>query len=87
MLRYFWMFGGLAVLTAIAHLIGRRAEDNGRRYWVWFLPAVPFGPLGTLIVFLLLEGSIQKQREQEAARKTQEAARKTEDGAPPTSES
>jgi uncharacterized membrane protein YhaH (DUF805 family) len=69
MLRYFSMFGGLAVLTAIAHLIGRRAEDNGRRYWVWFLPAVPFGPLGTLIVFLLLEGSIQKQREQEAERK------------------
>ena len=65
MLSYFAMFGGLAVIAALAHLIGRRAESNGRRYWVWFLLALPFGPLGTAIVFLLLEASIHKQRERE----------------------
>jgi len=75
MLTYFSMFAGLAVIAALAHLIGRRAEDNGRRYWVWFLLALPFGPLGTVIAFLLLEGNIQKQREREAEQKSADDAK------------
>jgi hypothetical protein len=61
-LSYFYMFGGLIVIAALAHLIGLRAERHGRRYWVWFLLALPFGPIGTVLAFLLLEVSIRDQK-------------------------
>ena len=61
MLTSLYMFAGLAVVAALAHLIGLRAERHGRRYWVWFLLALPLGPLGTLLTFLLLEASIRGQ--------------------------
>ena len=57
------MFGGLIVIAALAHLIGMRAERHGRRYWVWLLLALPFGPIGTALAFLLLEASIRSERE------------------------
>jgi hypothetical protein len=57
------MFGGLAVIAALAHLIGLRAERHGRRYWVWFLLALPFGPIGTALAFLLLENKIRGDHE------------------------
>jgi hypothetical protein len=63
MLTYLSMFAGLIVIAALAHLIGLRAERRGRRYWVWFLLALPFGPIGTLLAFLLLEASIRSQDE------------------------
>jgi hypothetical protein len=63
MLSYLSMFGGLIVIAALAHLIGLRAERHGRRYWVWFLLALPFGPIGTLLTFLLLEASIRSRDE------------------------
>ena len=61
MLSYLYMFGGLTVIAALAHLIGLRAERHGRRYWVWFLLALSFGPVGTALTFLLLEVSIRRQ--------------------------
>lgn len=67
MLGYFSMFVGLTLTAAIAHLIARRAEDHGRRYWIWFLLGMPLGPPGALIAFLLLEASIRKEREGKAA--------------------
>jgi len=66
-LSYFYMFGGLIVIAALAHLIGVRAERHGRRYWVWFLLALPFGPIGTVLAFLLLEVSIRDQKAKEQA--------------------
>jgi hypothetical protein len=62
-LNYLYMFGGLIVIAALAHLIGLRAERRGRRYWLWFLLALPFGPIGTVLVFLLLEASIRSAHE------------------------
>jgi len=64
-LSYFYMFGGLIVIAALAHLIGVRAERHGRRYWVWFLLALPFGPIGIVLAFLLLEVSIRDQKAKE----------------------
>jgi len=66
-LSYFYMFGGLIVIAALAHLIGVRAERHGRRYWVWFLLALPFGPIGIVLAFLLLEVSIRDQKAKEQA--------------------
>ena len=63
MLDDLYMFGGLIAMAALAHLLGLRAERNGRRYWVWFLLALCFGPIGLVLVFFLLEVSIRKQRE------------------------
>jgi len=60
-LSYLYMFGGVIVIAALAHLIGLRAERHGRRYWVWFLLALPLGPVGTFLAFLLLEASIRNQ--------------------------
>ena len=57
-----YMFGGLIVIAALAHLIGLRAERHGRRYWAWFLLALPFGPIGAVLAFLLLEVSIRDQQ-------------------------
>ena len=62
-LSYFYMFGGLIVIAALAHLIGLRAERHGRQYWVWFLLALPFGPIGTILASLLLEASIRSDRD------------------------
>jgi hypothetical protein len=62
-LSYLYMFGGLIVIAALAHLIGLRAERHGRRYWVWFLLALPFGPIGTVLAFLLLEANIRGEGE------------------------
>jgi Na+-driven multidrug efflux pump len=74
-LRYFSMFVGLTVTAAIAHLIGRRAEENGRHYWVWFLLAMPLGPPGAAIVFFLLEASIHKQSERETEQESTDKMR------------
>ena len=63
MLSSLYMFSGLIVIAALAHLIGLRAERHGRRYWVWFLLALPFGPIGTLLTLVLLEASIRRQAE------------------------
>lgn len=64
------MFGGLIIMAALAHLVGRRAERNGRRYWVWFLLALSLGPIGLVLVFLLLEASIRNQGEDASLSKT-----------------
>jgi|GEM_PF-3494900 hypothetical protein len=58
-----YMFGGLILIAALAHLVGLRAERNRRRYWIWFLLALGFGPFGLVLVFLLLEASIREERE------------------------
>ena len=64
------MFGGLIIMAALAHLVGLRAERNGRRYWIWFLLALCLGPVGLVLVFLLLEASIRKQGEEASLSKT-----------------
>lgn len=56
----------VALSLYFAHVIAMRAKRGGRRYWPWFLLCLPAGPLGELIVFLLLEGANNKKAEREA---------------------
>lgn len=55
----------IALYLYFAHLIASRAKRSGRRYWFWFLLCLPGGPLGEVIVFLVLEAANNKRAERE----------------------
>jgi hypothetical protein len=55
----------VALTLFFAHLIASRAKCSGRRYWLWFLLCLPFGPIGTVVVFLVLEASNHRREERE----------------------
>ena len=64
-MSFFVFIPAFAVLVFISRLIASRAKRSGRRYWLWFILSFVGGPLGQLIVFLLLEAANQKRRERE----------------------
>ncbi len=49
----------------LAHLIGRRAQSYHRSYWIWAIASFITGPLGMLIVFLILESRHHKDLERQ----------------------
>lgn len=53
----------LAGFAYLVHLVGRRAQKHGRRYWPWALASFFTGPMGMLIVFLILESRHHKDLE------------------------
>lgn len=49
----------------LAHLVGRRAQKYGRRYWPWAIVSFITGPFGLLVVFLILESRHHKELEEQ----------------------